>query len=223
MEGRYPRARRIARVTNMSANTFARETKLVVASHNPGKVREIAELLSRYDVQVVGAKELGLAEPEETGVTFSDNAKLKAEAAMRASGLPSLADDSGLCVIALNGAPGIHSARWAGSNKDFSAAMRRVEKELKEKSAHDARAYFICALALAKPNGPTEVFEGRVDGRLVFPPRGNKGFGYDPIFIPDGERLTFGEMDPAKKHAISHRARAFAKFTEAACLPLRAS
>lgn len=206
----------------MSKTLFTRETKLVVASHNPGKVREIAELLSRYDVQVVGAKELGLAEPEETGVTFADNAKLKAEAAIRASGLPTLADDSGLCVVALDGQPGIHSARWAGPNKDFTAAIGRVEKELKEKNARDAHAYFICALALASPDGPTKVFEGRVDGRLVFPPRGNKGFGYDPIFIADGEKLTFGEMDPAKKHAISHRARAFAKFTEAAHLQVKA-
>jgi XTP/dITP diphosphohydrolase len=206
----------------MSGSKFARGTKLVVASHNPGKVREIAELLSRYDVQVVGAKELGLAEPEETGATFADNARLKAEAAMKASDLPSLADDSGLCVVALDNAPGIRSARWAGPKKDFSAAMRRVEKELKEKNANDARAYFVCALALAAPDQPTEIFEGRVDGRLVFPPHGDRGFGYDPIFIADGEKLTFGEMEPARKHAISHRARAFAKFTAAAQLPVKA-
>ncbi len=207
----------------MSGNKFVRGTKLVVASHNPGKVREIAELLSRFDIKVVGAAEMGLAEPEETGATFADNARLKAEAAMKASGLAALADDSGLCVAALGNAPGIHSARWAGPKKDFSAAMRRVEKELKEEGADNARAYFVCALALAAPGKSTEIFEGRVDGRLVFPPRGDKGFGYDPIFIADGEQLTFGEMEPEKKHAISHRARAFEKFTLALHLPVKSS
>ena len=194
----------------------------MVASHNPGKVREIAELLSRFDIKVVGAAAMGLAEPEETGATFADNARLKAEAAAKASDLPSLADDSGLCVAALGNAPGIHSARWAGPKKDFSAAMRRVEKELKEEGADNARAYFVCALALAAPGKPTEIFEGRVDGSLVFPPRGDKGFGYDPIFVADGEKLTFGEMESEKKHAISHRARAFAKFTQAFRLPVKA-
>ncbi len=206
----------------MSASKLNRGTKLVVASQNPAKVREIAELLARYDVQVIGAKELGLVEPEETGTTFAGNAKLKAEVAMKASGLAALADDSGLCVVALDSKPGIHSARWAGPDKNFTAAMKRVERELNERGAHDARAYFICALALATPDGPTEVFEGRVDGRLVFPPRGGKGFGYDPIFIADGEKITFGEMEPAKKHTISHRARAFAKFTEVSHLPVKA-
>lgn len=195
-------------------------SRLVIASHNAGKVREIAELLSRYDVKISGAAELGLPEPEETGATFAANASLKAEAAARASGLPSLSDDSGLCVVALEGAPGIHSARWAGPKKDFAFAMRRVETELKEKNVGNARAYFVCALALAIPNKPTQVFEGRIDGALVFPPRGNKGFGYDPIFVPDGETQTFGEMDPARKHAMSHRARAFAKLANA--LPVRA-
>ena len=192
--------------------------RLVVASHNPGKVREIAELLSHFNMNVMGAAELGLAEPEETGTSFAENAALKAEAAAKASGQPALADDSGLCVMALNGAPGIHSARWAGPAKDFSLAMLRVEKELKEKATRDARAHFICALALAAPGEATQVFEGRVDGHLVFPPRGTMGFGYDPIFIADGETLTFGEMEPAKKHSISHRARAFEKFARALSL-----
>lgn len=201
----------------MGANKL-RGRKLVLASHNTGKVREIAELLSHSGIKAVGAAELNLPEPEETGVTFAENAKLKAEAAAKASGLPALADDSGLCVVALDGAPGIHSARWAGPKKNFAVAMQRVEKELKEKNVHDARAYFICALALAIPGQATEIFEGRVDGRLVFPPRGDKGFGYDPIFIADSETLTFGEMEPAKKHAISHRARAFEKFARALSL-----
>ena len=198
----------------MGANKFPGR-KLVLASHNAGKVREIAELLSHSGVKVVGAAELNLPEPEETGATFAENAKLKAEAAAKASGLPALADDSGLCAVALDGAPGIHSARWAGPEKNFAIAMQRVEKELKEKGASDARAYFICALALAIPGQATEIFEGRVDGRLTFPPRGDNGFGYDPIFAADGETLTFGEMEPAKKHAISHRARAFEKFARA--------
>jgi XTP/dITP diphosphohydrolase len=186
-------------------------SRLVIASHNPGKVREIAELLSLFDVKVVGAAALGLAEPEEKGMTFAANATLKAEAAAKASGLPALADDSGLCVVALDGAPGIHSARWAGAAKDFAAAMRRVESELRDRHVSEPRAYFICALALAVPNERTHVFEGRVDGHLTFPPRGDKGFGYDPIFVADGEVLTFGEMEPVKKHAMSHRARAFEK------------
>lgn len=188
-------------------------SRLVIASHNPGKVREIAELLSRFDVKIVGASELGLSEPEETGSSFATNARLKAEAAAKASGLASLADDSGLCVAALNGEPGIHSARWAGPDKDFSFAMARVEQELREKNVRDARAYFVCALALAVPGQTTRIFEGRADGHLVFPPRGNKGFGYDPIFVAGDEKQTFGEMDPKKKHAMSHRARAFEKLT----------
>lgn len=200
---------------------LARGARLVVASHNPGKVREIAELLSCFDIQIVGAAELGLAEPEETGATFAANAALKAEVAAKAAGISALADDSGLCVVALDGAPGIHSARWAGPGKNFASAMHRVEKELKEKNVTNAQAYFICALALAVP-GETEVFQGRVDGKLVFPPRGDKGFGYDPIFAADGEKLTFGEMTPAKKHAISHRARAFEKLSRSNLLPAKA-
>lgn len=182
---------------------------LVVASHNPGKVREIKELLAPFGIETKGAAELNLPEPEETGSTFAENAALKARAAAKASGLPSLADDSGLAVTALGGAPGIYSARWAGEKKDFSAAMQRVERELQGKQ--DRSAKFVCALALAAPGGEMQIFEGEVHGQLVFPPRGNKGFGYDPIFIADGMNETFGEIDPALKHSISHRARAFEK------------
>jgi XTP/dITP diphosphohydrolase len=188
----------------------------VVASHNPGKVKEIEELIAPFGIETLGAAALGLPEPEETGASFADNAKLKAEAATQGSGLPALADDSGLYVAALDGAPGIYSARWAGPDKDFRIAMKRVEQELRDKGNPDRRAYFICALALAAPQEETDLFEGRVYGSLVFPPRGNKGFGYDPIFLPEGYRLTFGEMDPAMKHAISHRARAFAKLVASA-------
>jgi len=185
-----------------------RPGRLVIASHNAGKVLEIAELLAPFGTTVLAASALGLAEPEETAASFAGNARLKAEAAAQASGLPALADDSGLCVAGLGGAPGIHSARWAGPGKDFAVAMARVEQELGD--AADRRAWFVCALALATPGQATQVFEGRVDGELVFPPRGSRGFGYDPIFIADGETLTFGEMEPARKHAMSHRARAFA-------------
>jgi XTP/dITP diphosphohydrolase len=202
---------------------LAAGSRLVLASHNPGKVSEIAELFLRFDVQVVGVAQLGLEEPGETGSTFAENAALKAEAAASAAGLPALADDSGLCVEALDNAPGIYSARWAGPNKDFASAMRRVENELKEKRVKEARAHFVCALALAAPGEQTEVLESRVDGWLVFPPRGNKGFGYDPIFIADGETLTFGEMEPTKKHAISHRARAFEKLARSQLLPAKVS
>jgi len=194
-------------------------SRLVVASHNPGKVREMADLLRSFDVKTVGVAELGLPEPEETGTTFAENAALKARAAAHASGLPALADDSGLCVDALGGAPGIHSARWAegvgGAPRDFAAAMGRIEKELAAQGIENARAHFVSVLALAEPDGSVELFEGRVDGRLVFPPRGDKGFGYDPIFVADGRDVTFGEMEPARKHAISHRARAFQKLTDA--------
>ena len=193
--------------------------KLVVASHNPGKVKEIRELIAPFGIETIGAAELGLAEPEETGTSFADNAALKAEAAMRQSGLPALSDDSGLCVAALDGAPGIYSARWAGAEKDFTLAMRRVEKELGEKGTPDRRAHFVCALGLAAPDAKTEIFEGRVYGALTFPPRGDRGFGYDPIFVPEGRRFTFGEMEPDAKHAISHRARAFAKFVAGAVAP----
>ena len=188
--------------------------RLVVASHNPGKVREIDALLAPLGLETIGAAALNLPEPEETGSSFAENALLKARAAANASGLPALADDSGLCVAALNGAPGIYSARWAGAKKDFFEAMRRVERELGGNP--DKRAFFICVLALAAPDGAAESFEGRVYGTLTFPPRGERGFGYDPIFIPEGHRFTFGEMEPAKKHAMSHRARAFEKFVASA-------
>jgi XTP/dITP diphosphohydrolase len=193
--------------------------ELVVASHNPGKVREIFELLAPLSFVVKGAAELGLSEPEETGTTFAENAVLKARAAAEATGLLSLSDDSGLVVFALNGAPGIYSARWAGEKKDFAQAMARVESELREISTNDYAAKFVCALSLAQPNGETQVFEGEVHGQLTFPPRGTKGFGYDPIFIADGMHETFGEIEPSHKHAISHRARAFAKLANSLSFP----
>jgi len=194
--------------------TLARGQTLVVASHNPGKVREINELLAPLGIETKGAAELGLAEPEETGETFAANAELKARAAADVSGLAALADDSGLSVTALDGAPGIYSARWAGPHKAFSFAMARVQKELARKQAKDLSAKFVCALALAEPHGECEVFEGEVHGHLVFPGRGTRGFGYDPIFVADGMDKTFGEIDPAVKHGMSHRARAFAKLLE---------
>jgi len=190
--------------------------KLVIASHNQGKVVEIRALLEPFAVQVLGAADLGLPEPEETGESFAGNASIKAEAAARQSGEMALADDSGLCVAALDGQPGIYSARWAGPEKDFRIAMARIECELKNKAANDTRSWFVCALALTAPGQTTGIFEGRVFGNLTFPPRGSKGFGYDPIFVPEGYRQTFGEMDPDKKHAMSHRARAFAKLVRAA-------
>jgi XTP/dITP diphosphohydrolase len=196
-----------------------RGSRLVIASHNKGKLREIEELLAPHGLTVIGASTLGLPEPEETGTSFAENAKLKAEAAALASGLPALADDSGLCVAALNGAPGIHSARWAGETKDFRLAMKRVEDEMGGSGNPGKRANFVCALALAAPNAETEVFEGRVYGALTFPPRGDRGFGYDPIFVPEGYRFTFGEMAAPAKHAISHRARAFEKFSRAVFHP----
>lgn len=192
--------------------------RLVVATHNPGKVAEIADLLRPCGVEPIAASSLGLAEPEETGSTFRANAEIKARAAALASGLPALADDSGLEVAALGGAPGIHSARWAGPRKDFRAAMERVERALAARGARDRSARFVCALALCWPDGACEVFEGAVSGRLVWPPRGTRGFGYDPMFIPAGHDLTFGEMEPAAKHAMSHRARAFRKLV-VACFP----
>jgi XTP/dITP diphosphohydrolase len=196
-----------------------RGDRLVVASHNPGKVKEIKELIAPFGIQTLGAAELGLPEPEETGSTFADNARLKAQAAAKESGLPSLSDDSGLCVDALDGAPGIYSARWAGPDKDFRVAMRRIEELLSAKDVPDKRAHFVCALAVAAPGEETDIYEGRVFGTLAFPPRGDKGFGYDPIFLPEGYRFTFGEMDPREKHAMSHRARAFAKFVKQAIVP----
>lgn len=191
---------------------------VVVASHNAGKVREIAALLGPYGVAPISAGELGLPEPEETEDTFRGNARLKALVAAQSTGLPALADDSGLVVPALGGAPGIYSARWAGPNKDFAAAMHRVHEELNAREGADRRGYFVCALALGWPDGVCDIFEGRIDGALVWPPRGSLGFGYDPMVQPDGHAITFGEMAPEAKHAISHRARAFAQLVEA-CLP----
>jgi XTP/dITP diphosphohydrolase len=189
--------------------------RLVLASHNPGKVKEIADLLAPLGLTVLSAGGLGLPEPEESEPTFVGNALLKARAAALRAGLPALADDSGLAVTALGGSPGIYSARWAGPNKDFAAAMQRVQAELEAKAAQDYSAQFICVLALAMPDGEEHVFEGILRGRLTFPGRGVHGFGYDPIFVPEGETRTFGEFPPAEKHAISHRAIAFAKFLEA--------
>ncbi len=184
-------------------------TRLVAATHNPGKARELAQLLEdRF--RIVSALELGLTEPDETETTFIGNAVIKARTAAAESGLIAIADDSGLCVEALDGAPGVHSARWAGPNRDFARAIDLVERRLAESEHDDRGAWFICALAVAWPAGPVVAVEGRVDGVLVFPPRGTRGFGYDPIFTPQGGAETFGEMDPAAKAAISHRARAIA-------------
>ena len=185
--------------------------RLIVASHNAGKVREIAALLTPLGIEAVGAAALGLAEPEETGDTFIANAALKARAAAEASDEPALADDSGLVVPALDGAPGIYSARWAGPGKDFRVAMDRIQAELQARGSETvgAAAYFVCALSLGWPDGHFETVEGRVDGALTFPPRGPHGFGYDPIFVPEGHARTFGEMPPEEKQPLTHRARAF--------------
>ena len=188
--------------------------RLVIASHNAGKVREIGELLAPFGVEAVSSAALGLPEPEETGATFAANAELKARAAATAAGLPALADDSGLAVDALGGDPGIYSASWAGPGKDFARAMAKVHAALGE--AADRTARFVCALALAWPDGHCETFEGTVEGAVVWPPQGARGFGYDPIFRPQGHAITFGEMDPAAKHAISHRSAAF-RLLVAAC------
>lgn len=195
--------------------------RLVIATHNAGKLREMRELLAPYGVEAVSAGDLGLAEPEETGATFVENARIKAEAATRATGLPAFADDSGLCVVALEDAPGIYSARWAKEAGSFAAAMAEIEKRLAARAAPaPPRAYFVSALALARPDSETLTVEGRVDGDLIFPPRGSLGFGYDPVFRPDGHERTFGEMSAEEKHgipadgstALSHRARAFQSF-----------
>jgi XTP/dITP diphosphohydrolase len=196
------------------------EPRLVIATHNKGKLAEIDDLLRPFHVDVVGAGTLGLPEPEETGASFEANARLKARAASDASGLPALADDSGLVVPALGGEPGIYSARWAGPRRDFSIAMRTVQDRLQGKS--DRSAHFVAALALAWPDGHAEVFRGEAQGVLIWPPRGTKGFGYDPMFLPDGYDRTFGELDPAEKHRISHRADAFRKLV-AACFASRES
>jgi XTP/dITP diphosphohydrolase len=189
--------------------------KLVAATHNPGKAAELAQLLGgRFELTAAAA--LGLAEPDETETTFAGNALLKARLAAEAAGMIALADDSGLSVRALDGAPGIYSARWAGPKKDFAAAMAKVEQRLEASESDDRAAWFTCALAVAWPGGgPAVVVEGRIDGALSFPPRGTLGFGYDPIFVPEGGALTFGEMPPAEKDAISHRARAFEKLRAA--------
>ncbi len=193
--------------------------KLVIASHNAGKVREIRALLAPYGIDPVSAGDLGLPEPEETGTTFAENARLKAHAAAQGSGLPALADDSGLCVAALGGRPGVYTADWAQRQsfegepgRDWYMAMGKIEGLLAEQGPGvDRSAYFICTLALAWPDGHGEVFEGRVHGSLTWPPRGTLGFGYDPVFVPVGNALTFAEIDPDEKHSISHRADAFAK------------
>lgn len=191
-----------------------RGSTIIAATHNPGKARELAALLDGH-FTVLSAGELGLREPEETEATFAGNALLKARLAAEAGGKAALADDSGLSVAALDGAPGIYSARWAGPAKDFSEAMAKVEQRLEEAGSGDRAAWFTCALAVAWPDGPAVVVEGKVHGQLAFPPRGDRGFGYDPIFVPEGYAQTFGEMDPAAKDAISHRARAFAKLKAA--------
>jgi XTP/dITP diphosphohydrolase len=204
--------------------------RLVIATHNPGKLAEMRELLASYGIEAVSAGELGLPEPSETGATFRANARIKALAAARASASAAFADDSGLAVEALGGEPGIHSARWAGPQKDFSAAMEKVEAKLRERGATAPaarRARFVCALCVAWPDGHVEEFEAEVPGTLVWPPRGSMGFGYDPMFLPDGHARTFGEMDSEEKHGLpprgkglSHRARAFLKLAEA-CLGKR--
>lgn len=197
------------------ARRLADGARLVLASHNPGKLAELTDLLRPHAVTVISAGTLGLPEPPEDAPDFCGNASIKALAAAKASGLPALADDSGFCVAALNGAPGVHSARWAGPDKDFARAMARVNREMGD--AADRRAWFVAALCLAWSDSHTETFVGRVHGQATWPPRGDQGFGYDPMFVPSGEARTFGELDPADKHAVSHRARAFAQFM-AACL-----
>ena len=186
-----------------------RGSQLVVASHNEGKVREIKALLGPHGIQAIGAGALGLPQPEETGATFAANAEIKAQASAKASHHAALADDSGLCVEALDGAPGVYSARWAGPTKDFRIAMNRLHDELRHRGLSTSTAKFVCALCIAMPSGEARVFEGEVHGHLSFPPRGLRGFGYDPIFVADGMEQTFAEIEPAQKHAMSHRARAF--------------
>jgi len=201
--------------------------KLIIATHNPGKLAEMRELLAPYGIVAISAGELKLAEPDETGMSFRENARIKAEAAAKAAGLPAFSDDSGLAVDALDGAPGIYSARWASPDKDFPRAMETIEQKLRERGAttpERRKAQFVSALCVAWPDGHAEEFEARVDGTLVWPPRGDQGFGYDPMFLPDGHTRTFGEMPSEEKHGLpprgkglSHRARAFVKLAEA-CL-----
>ena len=202
---------------------------LVIATHNPGKLSELRELLAPYGIKAASAGELGLAEPAETGTTFRENARIKAAAAAAAAQRPAFADDSGLAVDALAGAPGIHSARWAGPRKDFASAMRRIEDDLRARGAvrpEQRKAHFACALCVAWPDQHVEEFEGRIDGTLIWPPRGTAGFGYDPVFLPDGHARTFGEMTSDEKHGLpplgtglSHRARAFRQLAEACLAP----
>ena len=204
--------------------------RLVIATHNPGKLAEMRDLLAPYGIDAISAGDLGLAEPDETAMTFRDNARIKAEAAAQAAGLPAFSDDSGLAVDALGGAPGIHSARWAGPDRNFQRAMAAVEEKLRERGATapaQRTAHFVSALCVAWPDRHVEEFEARIDGTLVWPPRGDKGFGYDPMFLPDGHTRTFGEMSSEEKHGLpphgqglSHRARAFLKLAEA-CLARR--
>ena len=212
----------------MKGLTHRRMTgRLVIATHNPGKLAEMRQLLAPYGIDAISAGELQLKEADETGMTFRDNARIKAEAAVEAAGLPAFADDSGLAVDALDGAPGIHSARWAGPDRNFRRAMETIEQRLRERGAttpERRRAQFVSALCVAWPDGHTEQFEARVAGTLVWPPRGEMGFGYDPMFLPDGHERTFGEMASEEKHGLpphgkglSHRARAFLKLAEA-CL-----
>ena len=190
------------------------DKELIIATHNNGKFEEITALLQPYKISTISAKDFGLPEPIEDGDTFIANAEIKARAASIRSGKPALSDDSGLVIPALGGAPGIHSARWAGPEKNFSIAMEKIEKQMKNQ---DPQAYFVCALALIWPDGHIEAFEGKIMGSLVWPPRGDRGFGYDPIFLPKGYDITFGEFEPTAKHKISHRAEAFRQLTTA-CL-----
>jgi XTP/dITP diphosphohydrolase len=206
------------------ARRLRRGARLLLASHNKGKLAEIATLVRPHGVEVISAAEFGLEAPDEDAPDFAGNARIKALAAAQASGLPALSDDSGFCVAALDGAPGVLSARWAEPGHDFAGAMARVQKELARKlpgqgpgEESDRRAWFVCALCLGWPDGHADTFVGRVDGAVCWPPRGDRGFGYDPMFVPDGQALTFGEMTQAEKHAVSHRARAFAQLL-AACL-----
>lgn len=190
-------------------------TRLVVATHNKGKLAEMADLLRPFGLDCVSAGSLGVVEPDETGTTFEANAELKARHTAKATNLPALADDSGMCADGLDGDPGVYTANWAGPKRDFARAMRMVEAALD--GSANRRARFVSVLTIAWPDGHVETFRGEVEGTLVWPPRGNRGFGYDPMFQPEGHAITFGEMDPALKHTISHRAVAFAKF-KAACL-----
>ena len=205
-------------VSDTTSRVFAPGDKLVLATHNQGKYRENAALLAPYGLEVLSAGALGLPEPEETGATYEENAVLKARAACEATGLPAIADDSGLSVPALDGQPGIYTARWAGPGRDFFVAMKRVHDELGD--SPDRRGFFVCNLSVAWPDGQggtveTASFEGRVEGTLIWPIRGERGFGFDPMFQPKGHDITFGEMDPAKKEAMSHRAIAFARLSRA--------